>query len=132
MQAGITTHAFPGAAVAVTHQGKLVALKGLGAFTYDPDAPRVQPDTIYDLASVTKVVATTAMAMVLYERGVLDLDAPVASIVPEFAESSAGVDLSAGVDSSAGVLPAVARASRPRSITTSRSEERRVGKECRL
>jgi serine-type D-Ala-D-Ala carboxypeptidase len=37
------------------------------------------------LASLTKVIATTSMAMVLYERGFLDLDAPVASIVPEFA-----------------------------------------------
>jgi serine-type D-Ala-D-Ala carboxypeptidase len=39
---------------------------------------------LFDLASVTKVVATTAMAMVLYERGVLDLEAPVAGVAPEF------------------------------------------------
>ncbi len=41
-------------------------------------------ETIFDLASVTKVVATTGMAMILYERGLLDLDVPVAAIVPEF------------------------------------------------
>ena len=40
--------------------------------------------TVFDLASVSKVVATTTMAMILYERGLIDLEAPVASIVPEF------------------------------------------------
>nr|MDP9266782.1 beta-lactamase family protein [Acidobacteriota bacterium] len=85
----VAAKAFPGAAVAITHQGKLVALKGLGGFTYDANAPRVQADTIYDLASVSKVVATTAMAMLLYERGVLELEAPVVSVVPEFAADDA-------------------------------------------
>jgi CubicO group peptidase (beta-lactamase class C family) len=74
--------AFPGAAVAITHEEKLVALKAVGGFTYDAAAPRVQPDTIYDLASVSKVVATTTMAMLLYQRGLLDLDAPVARFLP--------------------------------------------------
>ena len=44
----------------------------------------VSPTTIFDLASLTKVVATTPMAMLLYERGLLDLDAPLSAIVPEF------------------------------------------------
>jgi serine-type D-Ala-D-Ala carboxypeptidase len=44
----------------------------------------VTPTTLFDLASLTKVVATTPMAMILYERGLLDLDAPVAAIIPEF------------------------------------------------
>jgi serine-type D-Ala-D-Ala carboxypeptidase len=43
----------------------------------------VQPSTLFDLASLTKVAATTPMAMLLYERGLLDLDAPVCAIVPE-------------------------------------------------
>jgi serine-type D-Ala-D-Ala carboxypeptidase len=80
----IRQHAFPGAALAVTHRGSLVVSQGFGRFTYEPDSPEVQPDTIFDLASVTKVVATTAMAMVLYDRGVLDLESPVAAILPEF------------------------------------------------
>ena len=63
----------------------LVALKGLGQFTYDASSPAVQADTIFDLASVSKVVATTPMAMLLYERGQLDLEAPVVSLLPEFA-----------------------------------------------
>ena len=45
--------------------------------------------TVFDLASVSKVVATTTMAMILYERGLIDLEAPVASIVPEFSGTDA-------------------------------------------
>jgi len=45
----------------------------------------VTAESIFDLASVSKVVATTSMAMILYQRGLLDLDAPVISVVPEFA-----------------------------------------------
>jgi serine-type D-Ala-D-Ala carboxypeptidase len=70
--------------VAVTYRGTLVALKGFGRFTYDPNSPQVKPDTVFDLASVSKVVATTSMAMVLYQRGLLDLEAPVVAVVPEF------------------------------------------------
>ncbi|MFY9980495.1 MAG: serine hydrolase, partial [Candidatus Sulfotelmatobacter sp.] len=50
---------------------------------------KVSPTTLFDLASLTKVVATTPMAMLLYERGILDLDTPVAEIVPEFLADSA-------------------------------------------
>ncbi|MFB3813911.1 MAG: serine hydrolase domain-containing protein [Terriglobales bacterium] len=84
----IAARAFPGAAVAVTFNGSLVALKGVGRFTYDPDSPAVTADTIYDLASVTKVVATTTMAMLLYERGTMKLDMPVVEVLPEFSGSA--------------------------------------------
>jgi len=87
VETAIAERAFPGASVAVTHGGRLVAVKAFGRFTYDPDSPLVALATLFDLASLTKVVATTAMAMVLYERGLLDLDAPVVGIVPEFAEA---------------------------------------------
>ena len=59
-------------------------MQGFGRFTYENDAPPVQPDTIFDLASVTKVVATTAVAMLLYERGKLPLDIPVGHFLPDF------------------------------------------------
>ena len=80
----IAQRAFPGASVAITYQGRMVALKALGRFTYEADSRIVTPATLFDLASVSKVVATTAMGMILYERGLLDLDAPLAAIVPEF------------------------------------------------
>ncbi len=87
LQEAIARAAFPAASVAVTYQGKLVALKAFGRFTYEPSSPAVTVATVFDLASVSKVVATTTMAMILYERGLIDLEAPVASIVPEFAGS---------------------------------------------
>jgi CubicO group peptidase (beta-lactamase class C family) len=85
LKRGITDRAFPAASIAVTLKGGLVALKALGNFTYESTSPAVGPSTLFDLGSVTKVVATTSMAMLLYERGLLDLDAPLAAIVPEFA-----------------------------------------------
>ena len=80
----IAGRAFPGASVAVTFQERVVALKALGRFTYEPDSPQVTGDTMFDLASLSKVIATTSMAMVLYERGFLDLGMPVVAAVPEF------------------------------------------------
>jgi len=71
--------------VAVTDQGKLVALKALGRFSYEADAESVSNASIFDLASLTKVIATTAMTMILYEHGLVDLEMPVVGIVPEFA-----------------------------------------------
>src|SRR5262249_32147935 len=66
-------HAFPCASIAVTHGGKLVALRALGNFTYG-DSPLATPETVFDVASLTKVVATATMAAILYERGLLALD----------------------------------------------------------
>jgi len=80
----IEQRAFPAAALAVTHRRSLIALRGFGRFTYSDDAPLVQPDTIFDLASVTKIVATTAVAMLLYERGQLPLDIPLGHFLPDF------------------------------------------------
>jgi CubicO group peptidase (beta-lactamase class C family) len=85
LQNAIKERAFPGCAISILHRGRVVALKGTGRFTYDPGSPAVGADTIFDLASVSKVVATTPMAMLLYKRGQLDLEAPVVSLLPEFA-----------------------------------------------
>lgn len=84
LERAVADHVFPGAAAAVTFDGKVIALKAVGRFTYSDDSAPVQTGTIYDLASVTKVIATTAMAMILYERGELDLEMPVSGVVPEF------------------------------------------------
>jgi CubicO group peptidase (beta-lactamase class C family) len=84
LEKAIAARALPACSLAVTLGGELVAHKALGRFTYDPAAPEATTATLFDLASLTKVVATTAMAMVLYERGLLDLEAPVTAIIPEF------------------------------------------------
>ena len=84
MQQAITDHDFPGGSLAVTHAGQFVASRGFGHFT-DANSARVQADTIFDVASLTKAVATTTMAMLLYERGFLDLDSSVSLVMPELA-----------------------------------------------
>src|SRR5580700_8368902 len=105
----INQKAFPAASIAVTHGGSLVALKALGRVTPEAGAPsfsrslREEPalslpkggdfdlksTTLFDLASLTKVIATTTTAMLLYERGLLDLEAPISAIVPEFTTNAA-------------------------------------------
>jgi len=81
----IAERVFPAASVAITHRGNLVGLRAFGRFTYESDSLEASTATVFDLASVTKVVATTSMAMILYERGLLDLDLPVVAVVAEFA-----------------------------------------------
>ena len=84
LQEAIAERSFPAASVAIAIHGGVIALKGFGRFTYESGSPPVNSATLFDLASLTKVVATTPMAMLLYQRGLLDLDAPVAAVVPEF------------------------------------------------
>jgi CubicO group peptidase (beta-lactamase class C family) len=76
--------AFPGAVVAVGHRGEIVLLAAVGHYGHD-DARPVTVETIYDLASLTKVVGLTTACMLLVEEGKLDLDAPAQRYVPAFA-----------------------------------------------
>lgn len=85
LEAAIAGRAFPGASLSVVHGGKLVALKAMGRFTYDAGSPAVSSETIYDLASLTKVVCTATMCMLLLELGKFDPEMRVVEIVPEFA-----------------------------------------------
>ncbi len=84
LEQAIADRAFPGASWGVLHQGQILALDAVGRFTYDDDSPAVTPSTIYDLASLTKVLATTSAAMLLYDRGIFDLDARLGDILPGF------------------------------------------------
>jgi beta-glucosidase-like glycosyl hydrolase/CubicO group peptidase (beta-lactamase class C family) len=86
LSGAVHREAFPGAALAVGRAGVLVKLRGYGYHTYAAETP-ITPQSTYDLASLTKVVATTTAAMQLYEAGRLDLDAPVADFLPRFAQS---------------------------------------------
>lgn len=83
----IQQHVFPGAAFGVLHRDEQVCMESIGAFTYR-DSPPVQPDTIFDMASVSKAVATTSISMLLWERGRLDLDEPIARHLPDFLAAS--------------------------------------------
>ena len=84
VRVGLEQGAAPGAALAVGRFGRLVHLKSYGAIDYTSGAPTADPTTIYDLASLTKVVATTTAAMILEEEGKLDLSRTVQSYLPEF------------------------------------------------
>ncbi|MDQ8153098.1 MAG: serine hydrolase [Gemmatimonadota bacterium] len=82
---GIRAGGFPGAAVVIGRQGAAVWRKGFGTLGWGVESPAVTTDgTIYDLASLTKVVATTTAAMILYDEGKLSLDAKVADYIPAF------------------------------------------------
>ncbi len=85
LRAAIRDSVFPGAALAIGRRGGLVRLRGYGMTSREPDARRVDAErTIYDLASLTKVVGTTAAAMLLVDAGRLALDAPVRRYLPEW------------------------------------------------
>jgi CubicO group peptidase (beta-lactamase class C family) len=76
--------AFPGCAVSVGFRGKLIFEQSFGNFTYDTNSAKVEVNSIFDLASVTKVVATTTISMILYDQGRLELDWKVSDIVLAF------------------------------------------------
>jgi CubicO group peptidase (beta-lactamase class C family) len=76
---------FPGAALAVGRGSQVVLEQGIGRTGWTAGDPQVNADeTIYDLASLTKVVAATTAAMLLVEDGKLSLDAPVSRYLPGF------------------------------------------------
>ena len=83
----IAARAFPGCAFGVLAGGEVVLADALGRFTYDEDSRAVTAETVYDIASLTKVAATTAAAMLLQQRGRLDLDMPLAELLPGFQEN---------------------------------------------
>jgi serine-type D-Ala-D-Ala carboxypeptidase len=84
IEAAIAAKVTPGAALAIGRFGHPVRLRGYGRTDYRPAAPRVTAHTIYDLASLTKPVATTTAAMLLVQDGLLDLDAPLATYLSEW------------------------------------------------
>jgi len=75
--------AFPGATIAVGYRDSVVLLAAVGHYGADDKRP-VTTETIYDLASLTKVIGLTTAAMMLVDSGKLDLDAPVQRYVPAF------------------------------------------------
>jgi serine-type D-Ala-D-Ala carboxypeptidase len=84
IEQAIRDRAFPGAAYGILLNGEVVALDAAGRFTWDPASPHVTPSTVFDLASLTKILATTALAMLLYDRRILSLDARLGDILPGF------------------------------------------------
>lgn len=77
----------PGAVLLVGRGEEIVHLKAYGRRSRDPDAAKMTTDTVFDLASMTKPFATATSIMILAERGKIDLSAPVATYIPEFAQN---------------------------------------------
>jgi len=85
IESGIRDQSFPSAVLIVGNSNNIIYQNAYGRLTYDDGSKPAALNTIYDLASVTKVIATTTAIMKLYEQGKVDLYAPVASYIPEFA-----------------------------------------------
>jgi len=88
----IAARAFPGCAFGVLAGGEVVVKGALGRFTYEAESPAVTAETRFDVASLTKVVATTAAAMLLVERGQIELEMPLGDILPGFVAGRAPED----------------------------------------
>jgi serine-type D-Ala-D-Ala carboxypeptidase len=88
----MAARAFPGCAFGVLARGDVVLKGALGRFTYEPGSPAVRPETVYDVASLTKVVATSAMAMLLEQGGKLDVETPLGEVLPAFVGGRAADD----------------------------------------
>jgi CubicO group peptidase (beta-lactamase class C family) len=85
MADGVAGGVYPGAVVVVGTGHRVLLARGYGHFTWERSSPVPDPDSsLFDLASLTKVVASTAAAMALVDDGLLDLDRPVQSYLPEF------------------------------------------------
>ena len=77
INSGIQNQSLPGASLALGFHGELIIERGYGKFTYDNKSPLVKRETIFDLASLTKVISTTTLVMQAYENGILSLDTPI-------------------------------------------------------
>ena len=87
--AALADSAASGAALAVVRRGQLVRLRGYGRLDHDEAAPPVTPASIFDMASLTKVVGTTSAAVILAQRGALSLDDRVTDHLPWWDEGDA-------------------------------------------
>ncbi len=83
----IAQQLIPGAVVVIGHDGQVVYRKAHGSRAIDPRRETMTPDTVFDCASLTKVVATTTAIMQLWEQGKFRMNDPVAKYLPEFGQN---------------------------------------------
>jgi uncharacterized protein YbbC (DUF1343 family)/CubicO group peptidase (beta-lactamase class C family) len=87
VQEAIHDGQMPGAVLIVGHDGQVVYRRAFGERSLEPKREPMTVDTIFDLASLTKVVATTTAVMQLVERGKVRLNDPVEKYIPEFGQN---------------------------------------------
>src|SRR5689334_14485253 len=85
IRTGIDQHQIPGAVLVIGHNGRIVYRKAYGYRALEPRREAMTTDTIFDIASLTKVVGTTLCVMRLIQYGQVRADDPVARYIPEFA-----------------------------------------------
>ena len=81
----------PGAVVLVGHDGKVVYRKAYGNRALVPIKEAMTADTVFDIASLTKIVATTSAMMKLFEQGKVAMDDPVTNYLPEFQDGKSAI-----------------------------------------
>jgi len=86
VQDGLDSLMFPGAQVVVARKGKVVYNRGFGKPTYE-SLDSITPDNLYDLASITKILATLPLVMKMEEEGELDLNDTFQELIPEYSET---------------------------------------------
>ncbi len=84
MEQAISDSVFPGGVLLFGIDNNFLFSKAFGHYTYDKTSTPVSTNSIFDLASVSKVVGTTSAAMILVDRGKLNLDEKVITYLPEF------------------------------------------------
>jgi beta-N-acetylhexosaminidase len=84
MESAVSDSVFPGAVLLFGMDNHILYNKAFGNFTYDKNSSKTSTNSIFDLASVSKVVATTSAAMILVEQKKLNLDDHVVKYLPEF------------------------------------------------
>lgn len=87
LKKAIADTAFPGAVVLVAKDGIIVYHKAFGTYDYSPYSRQIDTGTIFDLASVTKVIAATSAVMKLVDEKKIDLDDPVVKYIPRFGQN---------------------------------------------
>jgi uncharacterized protein YbbC (DUF1343 family)/CubicO group peptidase (beta-lactamase class C family) len=87
IQEAIHDGTIPGAVLMVGHDGRVIYRKAYGSRALEPRREAMTLDTIFDVASLTKVIATTTAVMQLVEKGKVRLNDPVAKYLPEFAQN---------------------------------------------
>jgi uncharacterized protein YbbC (DUF1343 family)/CubicO group peptidase (beta-lactamase class C family) len=87
VEAAVQARKIPGAVVLIGHEGQVVYRKAFGERSLVPERQAMTADTIFDMASITKVMATTTAVMQLVEQGKIELSAPASDYWPEFKQN---------------------------------------------
>jgi uncharacterized protein YbbC (DUF1343 family) len=90
VQTSIQNHEMPGAVLLVGHDGRVIYRKAFGNRSLEPKVEPMTVDTFFDMASLTKVIATTTAVMQLEEQGRIRMNDPVVKYIPEFGQNGKG------------------------------------------